>query len=86
MPRLSVEGVACLTAVLPPIMRLAELPPEQLQAALDALLHSGRTLMLQVGSAPAPTAPWGGLTVRSPRLGVLPQPLAIQHQAIPCHS
>lgn len=55
MPRLSVEGVACLTAVLPPIMRLAELPPEQLQAALDALLHSGRTLLLQVGSAPAPT-------------------------------
>lgn len=48
MPRLSVEGVACLTATLPPIMRLAELPPDKLQGALDALLHSGRTLMLQV--------------------------------------
>jgi len=47
MPKLSVEGVACLTAALPPIMRLSELAPAQLQEALDGLLHSGRTLMLQ---------------------------------------
>ncbi|KAL4419606.1 hypothetical protein ABPG77_001660 [Micractinium sp. CCAP 211/92] len=60
MPRLSVEGVACLTAVLPPIMRLAELPPEQLQAALDALLHSGRTLMLQAVLKLYPEVPADG--------------------------
>lgn len=48
MPRLGVEGVAALTAALPPILRLADLPAEQLEAALDALLHSGKTLLLQV--------------------------------------
>ena len=48
MPRLSIEGVACLTGALPPIMRLADLPAEQLEEALDGMLHSGRTLMLQV--------------------------------------
>lgn len=47
MPKLTVEGVACLTASLPAIMRLADLAPERLQEALDALLHSGRTVMLQ---------------------------------------
>jgi hypothetical protein len=74
MPRLSVEGVACLTAALLPILRLAALPPAQLQEALDALLHSGRTLMLQVRSewsaasgAPARCTPG--------RLAVLPRPL-----------
>lgn len=53
LPLLSVEGVACVTAALPPIMRLAQLPAEQLQAELDGLLHSGRTLMLQVRPVPA---------------------------------
>ena len=47
LPRLGVEGVAALTAALPPILRLAELPGEQLEGALDALLRSGRTLLLQ---------------------------------------
>lgn len=45
--RMSVEGVACLVAALPPILHLAELPPMQLQDALDGWLHSGRTLLLQ---------------------------------------
>ena len=49
--RMSVEGVACLVAALPPILRLAELPPTQLQDALDSWLHSGRTLLLQVRRA-----------------------------------
>lgn len=48
LPRCGPEGVACLTAALPPMLRLAELPPAQLGEELDALLHSGRTLMLQV--------------------------------------
>lgn len=48
--RMSVEGVACLVAALPPILHLAELPPMQLQDALDGWLHSGRTLLLQVCS------------------------------------
>lgn len=48
--RMSVEGVACLVSALPPILHLAELPPMQLQDALDGWLHSGRTLLLQVGS------------------------------------
>jgi hypothetical protein len=47
MPKLSVEGVAAVTAALPAIMRLAELAPGQLAGALDSLLHSGRALMLQ---------------------------------------
>ena len=46
--RMSVEGVACLVAALPPILRLAELAPAQLQDALDSWLYSGRTLLLQV--------------------------------------
>ncbi|KAI7845126.1 hypothetical protein COHA_001331 [Chlorella ohadii] len=45
--RMSVEGVACLVAALPPILRLAELAPAQLQDALDSWLYSGRTLLLQ---------------------------------------
>lgn len=49
--RMSVEGVACLVGALPPILRLAELPPLQLEDALDSWLHSGRTLLLQVRGA-----------------------------------
>jgi hypothetical protein len=47
LPALGVEGVACVTAALPPVLRLAALPPAELAAELDALLHSGRTLLLQ---------------------------------------
>lgn len=47
MPKLGVEGVAALTAALPPILRLADLPGEELEAALEALLRSGKTLLLQ---------------------------------------
>lgn len=58
--RMSVEGVACLVGALPPILRLAELPPLQMEDALDSWLHSGRTLLLQVRGAVAQAGMGGG--------------------------
>jgi hypothetical protein len=57
LPKMGVQGVAGITAALPPLMRAAPLPPEQLAPELDALLHSGSTLMLQVRFALG-AGPW----------------------------
>ncbi|KAL4856842.1 hypothetical protein ACK3TF_002891 [Chlorella vulgaris] len=70
MPLLSVEGVACVTSALPSIMRLADVPTSELQRELDALLHSGRTLMLQAvlklyAEVPEGFAEWRGRLVDS---------------------
>ena len=94
LPRLSADGVACVTAALPPILRLADLPPDELGDALDALLHLGRTLLLQArggaglgtfaGSARARTLLAPAAVLRLPR--TLRLPATPNPAPSPCHA